>query len=462
MGYGARALDLLKDYYDGKFSNVLSENDMQEDDQGLKRVSEEELQSVNLKSDTVAVRDAKSMPPLLLRLSEKRAPRLHWLGVSYGLTPLLHKFWKKSGFFPLYVRQTANELTGEHTCVMLKALTGVESGYSQDWLKIFVSDFKRRFISLLSFQFKDFPSVLALSLLAASDADKVDDPASQLAEPRNPYELVQSSFTPYDIKRLESYANNMVDYHLIMDLLPTIAAHYFRGKLDHGSKSANGHDDEKKVNLSGVQSLMLIGLGLQRKRIEEIEKEVNLPTSQLLALFTRIIRKVVTFYKHALETHEVQAFEESRKTHSGDSQQKRDVDNEDTWAPLETAMNTAKDVLDDELEEAGDEAMKQLKERQRELIQSLDLSKYAIKGSDNDWNSVEKQVTSQPASTKSNKIVSVSKRAHRDEDASKENKAGKGDKRFKVDALSQVVKEAKKVTGLSSSKKKGGKRHVKQ
>jgi N-acetyltransferase 10 len=31
----------------------------------------------------------------------------------------------------------------------------------------------------------------------------------------------------FDLKRLESYSSNLVDFHLIMDLVPTIAKLYF-------------------------------------------------------------------------------------------------------------------------------------------------------------------------------------------------------------------------------------------
>jgi len=38
--------------------------------------------------------------------------------------------------------------------------------------------------------------------------------------------------TPHDLNRLEKYAQNMVDYHLVMDLLPTLARLYFTRRLD--------------------------------------------------------------------------------------------------------------------------------------------------------------------------------------------------------------------------------------
>jgi N-acetyltransferase 10 len=68
--------------------------------------------------------------------------------------------------------------------------------------------------------------------------------------------------TPFDLKRLESYANNMLDYHVVLDLLPTIASLFFEKRLG----------DE--VRLSAVQSSILLALGLQRKSIEEVEVSI--------------------------------------------------------------------------------------------------------------------------------------------------------------------------------------------
>ena len=38
-------------------------------------------------------------------------------------------------------------------------------------------------------------------------------------------------FNSYDIKRLEMYAQNLVDYHLVIDLVPQIAKLYFTNQL---------------------------------------------------------------------------------------------------------------------------------------------------------------------------------------------------------------------------------------
>lgn len=69
---------------------------------------------------------------------------------------------------------------------------------------------------------------------------------------------LESYLSVYDLKRLESYSNNMLDYHVIIDLLPTIAYLYFNRQL-------------RDVKLSGIQSSILLGIGLQRKSVDDIE-----------------------------------------------------------------------------------------------------------------------------------------------------------------------------------------------
>ena len=58
------------------------------------------------------------------------------------------RFWKRAGYVPLYLRQTTSELTGEHTCVMVRGLNNsVES--EMGWLHEFT---KGGFLILLSYE----------------------------------------------------------------------------------------------------------------------------------------------------------------------------------------------------------------------------------------------------------------------------------------------------------------------
>lgn len=355
MGYGSRALELLIDFYEGKFTS-LSE-DMNDPQEEMVRVTDTELANSNLLDDNVQVRDIRSMPPLFGKLSERRPDALDYVGVSYGLTPSLHKFWKRASFVPVYLRQTSNELTGEHSCVMLRGLGTGSSDIS--WLGAFARDYHKRFIALLSYQFREFASVLSLSICeSAAAGEKLDSSIAPRPLKKSELDVV---FSPFDLKRLDSYSNNLLDYHVILDMVPTIAEYYFSGRLGG------------KVSLSGVQQSVLLAIGLQRKKLEDVEKELNLPPSQLLAMFLKIMRKMSTYFRSLVEgavaetlpAERVPAVQDVTDVHDGEAA----VDGK--FQPLDMA-------LDEELREGGEKVNDELREKQKALIDALPLDRYAV------------------------------------------------------------------------------------
>ncbi|CAK7200817.1 N-acetyltransferase 10 [Sporothrix eucalyptigena] len=418
-GYGARALELLCDHYGGKFTN-LSETDLENLEGGnttMHRVTEAELAKASLlEDDDVKVRDIQSMPPLFSRLSESRPPALDYIGVSYGLTGELLKFWKRASFAPVYLRQTANELTGEHTCVMLRPLeSSAATGGDASWLAAFSRDFHKRYLSLLSYQFRDFSSVFALSvseaarLGAARFADQ-DDEQSSAVLTKSELDILM---TPFDLKRLESYANNMLDYHLILDLVPIVANLYFTGKLGapklsgavgaaagpNGDVSSN---NKNIVELTGVMQGILLGIGLQRKDMETVSADLTLPVSQLMAMFIKILRKVTghfaTIVSAAVEaemprpTRGPQGVSLANATGVHDDEV---VD--DKFKPLTLSIHDELNAKDDEDDNEGDDddedEQKVLRRKQRELINALPLDQYEIEEGDvPGWAEAERQV----------------------------------------------------------------------
>lgn len=156
MGYGLRAIQLLKEYYELKIPSLEEEQDRAKEE--IENVDDSEL---SLLEESIEPR--KSLPPLLLKLSERTPERLDYIGVSFGLTEQLLKFWKKSGFVPAYLRQTTNDLTGEHSCIMINVLN---SEKEDDWMGAYWVDFRRRFINLLAYQFDKFSPGLSLSVLS--------------------------------------------------------------------------------------------------------------------------------------------------------------------------------------------------------------------------------------------------------------------------------------------------------
>lgn len=199
----------------------------------------------------------------------------------------------------------------------------------------------------------------ALSILEGANAGEL---ASKKQPPLSPQEI-KALYSPYDMKRLISYSNNMLDYHVILDLLPSLANLYFSGRF------ATSPD----CKLTGVQSSILLALGLQRKQIEDVEKELKLPVAQALALFVKIIRKIVK----TLEDIQKSEIDKSIPQQSAEEQQKQQ--NGRT-----TGATTAR-LLAADLDAGADEATSQLRAQQREIIDSLDLEQYKItNGEDQD------------------------------------------------------------------------------
>lgn len=105
---------------------------------------------------------------------------------------------------------------------------------------------------MLGFEFRRFPSSLALAILKKEHYVELDS-APVDAPPASMYFGIASNnssckwrsydsnkkitdvvrtevkefFTAYDMKRLHAYAQDLVDYHLILDLLPSLARFYF-------------------------------------------------------------------------------------------------------------------------------------------------------------------------------------------------------------------------------------------
>ncbi|XP_066999435.2 RNA cytidine acetyltransferase isoform X2 [Anabrus simplex] len=350
MGYGTRALQLLKQYYEFKIPSIDEEQLPKE---SISSVQDEEL---GLLEETIEPR--KSLPPLLLKLSERPPEQLDYLGVSFGLTEQLLKFWKRAGFVPVYLRQTTNELTGEHSCIMLHVLNTSEDGHEGQWLKEFYVDFRRRFISLLGSQFRGFPAALALSVLQNKNYKLEQRTLSQ--------QELDFHLTKYDVKRLEMYSNNLVDYHLVMDLMPTLARMFFWNQMG-------------ETHLSAVQSATVLTLGLQYKTVDDLASQLDLPVSQLLGLFNRTIRRFVQYLRSVME----QTIEQ------GMLQPKTD-----------TKLDPVAKSMHEELEEAAkDLKKKQLKELKR--LKNENLSQYVIKGSEDEWGKALSGVN------KSKNIISV-------------------------------------------------------
>jgi N-acetyltransferase 10 len=328
MGYGSRAVELLYRFYNGDMVSLANGNDdASKEESSGEEAPESEEESMDegdesapkgkgIQSEKLAPR--KELPPLLLPLTEVDAPQLDWIGTSFGLTLQLHKFWSRAGMRMLYIRQTKNELTGENSAIMVRALPK-RSGVDDAWLDAFVGDTKRRFIALLGGSFRDMAIRLGISVLDGMN-DALSDSKAVLQRSGNSVGKIGADelgfiLTPHDLKRLELYGRNLCDHHLVTDLLPSIARLYFTGRF--------GED----FNLSNVQSALLCGIGVQNRDVEALTKELGLPSNQVLAMFNKAVRKISIALNSIVEDKEKESLlgGESRAKAEKAAEKMRDV-----------------------------------------------------------------------------------------------------------------------------------------
>ncbi|EGD74543.1 hypothetical protein PTSG_05907 [Salpingoeca rosetta] len=436
MGYGKRAIEQLKAFYDGKLLD-LSESGTRE---------KIEAHSLELhEEDHESLTPRKNLPPLIRKLDELEPDTLDYLGVSYGATPSLYKFWKKCGFAPFYMRQTANDLTGEHTCIMLNPLETAR--LNGKWLRSYWLDFQQRYMVLLGSAFRHFPPALGLGVLEPVPCVSLEDDEEEEQKHLLTVDELMTHFTPHDLKRLQAYVNQMADFHIILDLVPRAARLFFTQKLP--------------VRISPAQQAILLGLGLQHKTIEDLEKGMGLGSAQLLGLFRRAVEQINKAFRRLREKHIEAQLPKTR---------------------LEFAGEAVEENLEEQLEEAGREEMKKLEEEEhteqvdqerRELLLQT-FSKYSI---DVDDETFEKAVSGKTEVSR----VSIPRKQElkpageddgakrrADDDADEFDMKGKKAKKGKKSNKSTPSKKGKKGTpskkdkGTPGKKKKGGKKGGRQ
>lgn len=364
LGYGSAAVDLLTRYYEGQLSHF-AEEDIEEIMEPKVNVIEA-AQKVSLLEENIMPR--ANLPPLLVHLRERHPEKLHYIGVSFGLTQDLFRFWRKHNFTPFYIGQIPNAVTGERTCMALRPLNNDEievGGSSQcGFLEPFYQDFCRRFSRLLGTTFQTLDYKLAMSILAP----KINFSDHEDASNNESAQSLGNLFSPFDMKRLEAYTNNCVDYHMILDLVSALASHFFQGKLP--------------VTLSPVQASVLFCMGMQNHDIAHIKEEMKLEREQILSLFIKVIKKL---YKYLCSV--------AAKEIDATLPRLREV----TLAPHSISV-------DEDLNEAAREVRENMKTDKEGILKPELLQKYAIVDRESDF---EKALQSGAGKVSSSGIISV-------------------------------------------------------
>ncbi|KAM7473510.1 hypothetical protein LguiB_020753 [Lonicera macranthoides] len=280
LGYGSKAVELLSRYFEGQLTPI-SEADAENVSDSPRVGVIEAAEKVSLLEENIKPRT--ELPPLLLHLRERQPEKLHYMGVSFGLTLDLFRFWRRHKFVPFYIGHIPSTVTGEHTCMVLKPLNNddIEVSGTDEWgfLGPYYLAFRQRFSRLLGSSFCAMEYKLAMCVLDP----KITFTDTETALPSS--NELSTSFgdilSPSNMNRLEAYSNNLADYHMILDLLPILAHLYFREKL--------------RVSLSSTQVAVLLCMGLQNRDVTYLEGAMKLERQQILSLFIKVMKK---FYKY--------------------------------------------------------------------------------------------------------------------------------------------------------------------
>jgi N-acetyltransferase 10 len=232
MGYGERALAELVDFVAGQSGG-----------------------------DATGATVQRSTGVLLYELEDVTLPSTDWMGVSFGITEQLYRFWSKGRFLPVGLRQTVSAATGEHSSIFLRSLspsmTGVVDRYNRA--------FRSKLIRHLASCFRHFSPSLGLSLLHNDTPVKSDTPAIY--------------FTEADAERLRMFSLSTIDYREASDLIGDVARMYFYGRIGR--------------SLPVLSKAALLMVGCQNRSLEEAGDVLTLKSYQVSNILAKAIESMV-------------------------------------------------------------------------------------------------------------------------------------------------------------------------
>lgn len=365
-GYASEALKQLADWFEQRTRGGAT-FETQPPKKKKKKDAEASAEASGLLEETLAPK--AEVPPLLEAVAEVAPPyELDYLGTSFGLTYDLYEFWRKAGYKPVYLRQQAHAATGEHSCILLRPLTPLESeAHAAPVIEHFVSDFRRRFLRLLQGPFRDQPTKLALSIVDPPTPTDValEAPAQDPVESQAP--LTAASLLQFlsrdDLHRLEQYGRNLVEYALILDIVPVLATLFLSRRMP-------------EVRLSSLQSAILVAVGCQQRTFDQVSGELGAPASQLLALFNKAMHKLANYCRALLErqVEEEEAAELAEASGSAPSKPRRPLKSGEVMA----GGKFVKESLQEEQRAMGREVQKGLAAKRKELLDSIIDEDFAV------------------------------------------------------------------------------------
>ncbi len=180
-----------------------------------------------------------------------------WIGSSFGATPSLLKFWLRSGFSAIHISPKINEKTGEHSVIVLKAISPNIKKMEGSIRKEFAS---RIILSLGDVHSSIDPEIARLLLNTVPRRGKI-------------------KLGDVDWKRLISYAWGPGNYEVTSDVIYRIAGQYFISM--------------KVPKLNSEQERILIAKVLQHRSWSDASRVLGRGDMYLVIEMREIMRKFI-------------------------------------------------------------------------------------------------------------------------------------------------------------------------
>ncbi len=166
--------------------------------------------------------------------------KLDWVGSGFGVSAELLRFWIKNGFTPIHITPQRNEVSGEHTVIVLRVL--------KDDLERLIGDlnveFSRRLMEYLSDELSDLDTEVAIILLN-SIIRNVNVPEPKIGE--------------IERRRMDKYLQGVSLYEYTADIIRPLVRFYYSRK--------------ERMELNKAEELILVGKCLQLRPWKEIDIE---------------------------------------------------------------------------------------------------------------------------------------------------------------------------------------------
>ena len=176
---------------------------------------------------------------------------MDWVGSGFGVSPELLRFWIKNGFIPVHITPQRNEISGEHTVIVIKPL----KMHIEEKVEQINTDFTRRLIEYLADELSDLETETAIGLLKSLRRDlEVDKP----------------EFGKVEKRRIKKYFQGHSLYEYVSDLVRPLVRYYY-SKTD-------------RIDLSDEEEFILVAKCLQLKPWRELGENFKIYKTLLKAV----------------------------------------------------------------------------------------------------------------------------------------------------------------------------------